>query len=108
MINVIVEDMQSDDAQNNLTSQSQSIYKISAQKNPTMEEIFKNGCPDLANVYEYVKKRRVSLKTYMNFNKNKENKENKSIKTKGSRVPKCSICSIRTLVKNKKPIESQR
>jgi len=37
-----------------------------------MEEIFKNGCPDLANVFDFVKKRRVSLKNYMNLNKQKD------------------------------------
>lgn len=35
-----------------------------------MEEIFKGGCPDLANVYDFVQKRRISLKNYMNFNSN--------------------------------------
>lgn len=40
-----------------------------------MEQIFKNGCPDLANVYEYVQKRRVSIKNYMNLNKRKQTTE---------------------------------
>ena len=44
-----------------------------------MEEIFKNGCPDLANVYDFVKKRRVSLKNYMNLNKAKESNNQKKI-----------------------------
>ena len=40
-----------------------------------MEEIFKGGCPDLANVYDFVKKRRISLKNYINFNQHqKQNK----------------------------------
>jgi hypothetical protein len=47
------------------------MYRLCVQKNPTMEEIFKNGCPDLANVYDFVKKRRISLKNYINYNKDK-------------------------------------